>query len=101
VRVYLRVYQKSGDNVDLHLARIKDVVDLEAHNKEEGLYLDLFRGSNRIRSTTVAMTYICQEVVGMQFVLGFSTYFFQVSDVCPWSSIDELQLAGFPVEQSF
>lgn len=82
-KALLRVYGLSGDDVGLHLALIKDVVDLEAHNKEEGTYLDLFRGSSRIRSTVVAMTYICQEVVGVQFVLGFSTYFLQVSDASP------------------
>jgi SP family general alpha glucoside:H+ symporter-like MFS transporter len=75
-----RIYWLSGDDTEQHLERIKQVVSLEA--KHEGIdtcsYLDLFRGINRIRTFIVGMTFICQEFVGVQFVLGFSTYFFQV-----------------------
>jgi len=65
------------------------VVELEAHAKDEveGRYLDLFRGPNLRRSITVAVAFACQEFSGVQFVLGFSTYFFQ--------------LAGFPTAESF
>ncbi|RSH85380.1 hypothetical protein EHS25_004776 [Saitozyma podzolica] len=49
-----RVYWLSGDDFEQHLARIKDVVDLESHNKEDGTCVDLFRGTNRIRSTILA-----------------------------------------------
>jgi SP family general alpha glucoside:H+ symporter-like MFS transporter len=88
-KALVRLYWLSGDDVDQHLARIDEVVLLEAHNKDNGTgtYLDLFRRTNLRRTIVVAVVFMCQEFAGVQFVLGFSTYFFQ--------------LAGFPVAQSF
>ena len=87
-RALTKIYLGSGDDVDQHLARITEVVQLEAHAKsEEGVWLDLFRAGNLHRTLVVGGVFVCQELAGVQFVLGFSTYFFE--------------LAGFPTAEAF
>jgi SP family general alpha glucoside:H+ symporter-like MFS transporter len=70
-----KIYRGSGDDIAQHLARIQEVVEIEASDT----YFDLFRGTNRRRTLTVAVCFACQELSGVQFVLGFSTYFFQLA----------------------
>ena len=45
------------------------------------------RGTDRRRTLIVMLIYICQQVTGVQFVLGYSSYFFE--------------LAGIPTSQAF
>jgi SP family general alpha glucoside:H+ symporter-like MFS transporter len=81
LKALAKIYRGSGDDIDEHLARIQEVVEIEASEKsgESGTYFDLFRGTNRRRTITVAVCFACQELSGVQFVLGFSTYFFQLA----------------------
>ncbi|KXJ88025.1 maltose permease [Microdochium bolleyi] len=68
---------------------------LEATIEEESMsrtgvepgFLDCFRGTNRLRTGISTGVFLCQHLVGIVFVLGYSTYFFQ--------------LAGFDYSRSF
>jgi SP family general alpha glucoside:H+ symporter-like MFS transporter len=80
LRSLARLYRGSGDDIEQHLARIQEVIYIETHNKEDGSFLDLFRGTNRLRTFVASMVFVCQEMVGVQFVLGFATYFFELGE---------------------
>ncbi|KAL4865303.1 hypothetical protein BDV12DRAFT_211098 [Aspergillus spectabilis] len=75
-----------GTNVETKLAAIQMTVaqDLAA---KESKWSDAIRGPNRLRTAISCGVFVCQHLVGIIFVLGFSTYFFQ--------------LAGLPTERSF
>ncbi len=45
------------------------------------------RGTDRRRTWIIMLLYLCQQVTGVQFVLGYSTYFFE--------------LAGFTTSRAF
>lgn len=54
---------------------------------KESKWSDAVRGTNRVRTLISGGVFVCQHLVGIIFVLGFSSYFFQ--------------LAGLPTERSF
>ncbi|KAJ5379946.1 uncharacterized protein N7496_002374 [Penicillium cataractarum] len=80
-----RLYGR-GTNVETKLVAIQMTVaqDLAA---QESKWSDAIRGPNRLRTAISCGVFVCQHLVGIIFVLGFSTYFFQ--------------LAGLPTERSF
>jgi hypothetical protein len=41
--------------------------------------LHIFRDSDQRRTWIVMLLYLCQQVTGVQFVLGYSTYFFELA----------------------
>jgi len=45
----------------------------------QATWADLFRGNDLRRTVITAMVFVCQEMVGVQFVLGYSTYFFELA----------------------
>lgn len=72
----------------------KRLVAMEATIQEESRFsevkvgfVDCFKGTNRIRTGISMGVFLCQHLVGIIFVLGYSTYFFQ--------------LAGLDVSKSF
>lgn len=76
----------AGTNVETKLVAIRMTVaqDLAA---TESKWSDAIRGPNLLRTTISCGVFVCQHLVGIIFVLGFSAYFFQ--------------LAGLPTERSF
>jgi len=82
-----RLFKFSGEDTEQQLLRIQEVIELESHNKSTAKWIDLFRGNNLRRTMIATMVFVCQELAGVQFVLGYSTYFFE--------------LAGFPTPSAF
>lgn len=74
-------------NVDQLIHDIRETIDIEERNAASSTYADCFRGSNRRRTIIACMVFILQQTAGVVFVLGFSSYFFQ--------------LAGFNARNSF
>lgn len=73
-------------NLDTKIAAIQATIDQELQEKQGG-WLDCFRGVNLLRTGISCGVFACQHLVGIIFVLGYSTYFFQ--------------LAGLPDSQAF
>nr|XP_018263830.1 uncharacterized protein I303_03703 [Kwoniella dejecticola CBS 10117]OBR85988.1 hypothetical protein I303_03703 [Kwoniella dejecticola CBS 10117] len=74
-------------DVDLHLRQIQETIVLEDHYARETTYWQCFKNNNRRRTVIALMVFVLQQIVGVIFVLGYSTYFFQ--------------LAGFATSESF
>ncbi|WRT67148.1 uncharacterized protein IL334_004114 [Kwoniella shivajii] len=72
---------------DLHLRQIQATIALEDLYAAETTYWQCFRGTNLRRTIIALMVFVLQQIVGVIFVLGYSTYFFQ--------------LAGFKSSDSF
>ncbi|KAM0420260.1 hypothetical protein ACHAPT_011918 [Fusarium lateritium] len=82
--------QLYGPNVDVDskLAGIQaTIAEEEAARVEEASWAQCYKGTDRIRSMISIGVFVCQHLVGIVFVLGYSTYFFQ--------------LAGLPEARSF
>lgn len=68
----------SKTDVSVRLASIEATVTAEAES-EEASYVAAFQGTNRPRTLVSIGVFGCQHIVGIIFVLGFSTYFFQLA----------------------
>jgi sugar porter (SP) family MFS transporter len=87
VKAIHKLFGKDYDAEKRFLAMEITIQD-EALNKSAELgFMDCFRGTNRIRTGISTGVFLCQHMVGIIFVLGYSTYFFQ--------------LAGLDVSKSF
>ncbi|KAL7961106.1 general substrate transporter [Trichoderma compactum] len=79
-----------GSDVDLNakLATLEaTIAEEEASNSEQGSFIQCFKGTNLVRTCISMGVFVCQHFTGIIFVMGFSTYFFQ--------------LAGLPQSKSF
>lgn len=79
-----------GQNYDVNsrLAGIVATIEEEnTHQTHELGFADCFRGTNLLRTGISTGVFLCQHLVGIIFVLGYSTYFFK--------------LAGLDVSKSF
>ncbi|UNI23261.1 hypothetical protein JDV02_009093 [Purpureocillium takamizusanense] len=90
-RSLARLYGGSDDRIEARLVTLEATVAAErAHGGRDadlsGL-LECFRGTNRLRTVISTCVFLCQHLTGIIFVLGYSTYFFQ--------------LAGLPTDKSF
>ncbi|EJT97791.1 general substrate transporter [Dacryopinax primogenitus] len=74
-----RLFGGTGLDIDLHLIYIKETIELEERIAGQGKWVDLFRGTDLRRTIIAGMVFICQEMVGVQFVLGYSVYFFDLA----------------------
>nr|XP_019042670.1 hypothetical protein I302_08374 [Kwoniella bestiolae CBS 10118]OCF21600.1 hypothetical protein I302_08374 [Kwoniella bestiolae CBS 10118] len=74
-------------DLDLHFRQIQETIALEDHYAAQTTYTQCFKGSDRRRTIIALMVFILQQISGVIFVLGYSTYFFQ--------------LAGFATSDSF
>lgn len=84
----LRRLYGTGIDVDGKLTTLEAAIaEEEAARSQQGSLLQCFRGTDRVRTAISTGVFACQHLVGIIFVLGYSTYFFQ--------------LAGLPVEKSF
>jgi MFS family permease len=60
-----------------------------AHAENENpSILECFRGTNLIRTGISTGAFVCQHLVGIIFVLGYSSYFFQLAGLDPSNSFD-------------
>ncbi|KAI9727582.1 MAG: hypothetical protein M1834_008021 [Cirrosporium novae-zelandiae] len=74
-----RLYGKST-NVEDKLQAIQATVALD-ESLNESKWADCFRGTNVLRTNISMGVFICQHLVGIIFVLGYSTYFFELAGV--------------------
>ncbi len=85
----LRTLYGSGYDVDKGLAMLDATIQEEAMSDSvEKSFLDCFRGTNRLRTGISTGVFLCQHMVGIIFVLGYSTYFFQLAGLDPSNSFD-------------
>lgn len=85
-----RIY---GDGVDADqmLATLEATIEDETRSSErqsETKLVDCFRGTDRLRSGISTGVFLCQHMVGIIFVLGYSTYFFQLAGLDTSNSFD-------------
>jgi hypothetical protein len=102
-----RLFGNSGDDLDMHLKVIEETLEFEAKLHASTRWIDLFklvqgtvrlanpylfnevyiamlfRGTDQRRTWIVMLLYLCQQVTGVQFVLGYSTYFFELAGFAP------------------
>lgn len=82
-----RLYGKNV-NIDAKLATLeKTIAEEESVSAEQGGIVQCFKGTDRLRTMISTGVFFSQHFVGIVFVLGYSTYFFQ--------------LAGLPTARSF
>ncbi|KZO96270.1 maltose permease [Calocera viscosa TUFC12733] len=74
-----RLFRGTGLDIDMHVAYIKETIELEERIAGQGKWIDLFRGTDLRRTIIAGMVFVCQEMVGVQFVLGYSVYFFELA----------------------
>nr|XP_036579902.1 maltose permease [Colletotrichum truncatum]KAF6787658.1 maltose permease [Colletotrichum truncatum] len=83
-----KLFGKEYD-VDTRLRGIEATIEEEALNKSSELGLiDCFKGTNRLRTGISTGVFFCQHLVGIVFVLGYSTYFFKLAGLEDSKSFD-------------
>ncbi|KAJ0425529.1 maltose permease [Aspergillus carlsbadensis] len=81
-----RLYGPKAD-IEAEVAAIERTVIFERENSPDTSWAQCFRGTDLQRSMISMGVFVCQHASGIIFVLGYSTYFFQ--------------LAGLPDSKSF
>lgn len=83
-----KLYGASFD-AEQRLLAMEATIEDEAVNQSAELgFLDCFKGTNRLRTGISTGVFLCQHLVGIIFVLGYSTYFFQLAGVQTSNSFD-------------
>ena len=77
-------------NVDLSakLAALEATIAEDTSSGKQVSLLQCFKGTNRIRTIISMGVFVCQHAVGIIFVLGFSSYFFQLAGLDSSKSFD-------------
>ncbi|KIW75231.1 hypothetical protein Z517_12005 [Fonsecaea pedrosoi CBS 271.37] len=72
-----------GKDVDVapKLAMIIRTVEEDAELTKSARWDQCFRGTNLVRTTISVGAFACQHLSGIVFVLGFSTYFFELAGI--------------------
>jgi sugar porter (SP) family MFS transporter len=86
-RVTLTSLYGSEDEVNIKLAAIEQTVQ-EDRLAKESKWIDCFQGTNLIRTLISMGAFACQHFAGIIFVLGYSTYFFQLAGLNTSKSFD-------------
>ncbi|RHZ66733.1 putative MFS alpha-glucoside transporter [Aspergillus thermomutatus] len=81
-----RLWGKDFD-AQTKLAALQTTIEEEALQKKAS-FADCFRGTNRLRTGISVGVFACQHLVGIIFVLGYSTYFFQLAGLDETHSFD-------------
>jgi len=70
-----------GPTIDPKLQReqIRETIELEDSYAATSTYMDCFRGENLKRTIVAMMVFVLQQGAGVVFVLGYSTYFFELA----------------------
>ncbi|KAG1729525.1 maltose permease, partial [Suillus paluster] len=66
-------------DADMQLQQIQDTIELEDSYAASARYIDCFKGVNLRRTVVAMMVFVLQQSAGVVFVLGFSTYFFELA----------------------
>ncbi|KAG1726395.1 maltose permease [Suillus lakei] len=66
-------------DADVQLQQIQYTIELEDSYAASARYIDCFRGVNLRRTIVATMVFVLQQGAGVVFVLGFSTYFFELA----------------------
>ncbi|KAJ1325303.1 MFS transporter SP family general alpha glucoside:H+ symporter [Microdochium nivale] len=83
----IRKLYGSDYDAETKLLYLEATIAEEESTNSGQCFIDCFRGTNRLRTGISMGVFLCQHLVGIVFVLGYSTYFFQ--------------LAGFESARSF
>jgi len=75
-------------DVDLQLQQIEETIALEETFAANTTYGDCFRGVNLRRTIIACMVFVLQQAAGVVFVLGFSTYFFELAGFADSKAFD-------------
>ncbi|KAI0951244.1 hypothetical protein AcW1_008337 [Taiwanofungus camphoratus] len=86
-KVVARLAGPAAD-IDLQLRQIQETVVLEDSHAADSTYADCFRGVNLRRTIVASMVFVLQQVAGVVFVLGFSTYFFELAGFADSKAFD-------------
>ncbi|KAF5980213.1 maltose permease [Fusarium coicis] len=79
----------SGVDIDAKLATIRETIaEEQAASAEEASWIQCFKGTDLIRTMISMGVFVCQHFVGIIFVLGYSTYFFQLAGLETSRSFD-------------
>ncbi|KAK8931769.1 hypothetical protein H634G_04288 [Metarhizium anisopliae BRIP 53293] len=79
----------SGVDIDAKWVALKaTIAEEEAAKYQQGSIIQCFRRTNRIRTAISTGVFACQHFVGIIFVMGYSTYFFQLAGLPPSKSFD-------------
>ncbi|KAL6245954.1 hypothetical protein RBB50_007107 [Rhinocladiella similis] len=72
-----------GDDVDVtpRLAMIVRTVEEDMELSKSARWIQCFQGTNLVRTTISVGAFACQHLSGIVFVLGFSTYFFELAGI--------------------
>ncbi|CAG7995316.1 unnamed protein product [Penicillium salamii] len=97
---------QTGGSVESWLVEIQETVRMEEESAQSAGYLDCFRGTDLRRTLIVIAVWTINSFSGVNFVLSYSTYFFQSKSHIPssitLSSLTNPQLvAGLPTSRSF
>ena len=85
----LRALYGSDYDVDKGFAMMDATIEEESMGENaEKTFLDCFSGTDRLRTGISMFVFLCQHMVGIIFVLGYSTYFFQLAGLDSSKSFD-------------
>jgi hypothetical protein len=86
-KVIAKLYGEKGT-----ISTLSDIEDTIRHEELQGTknarLIDCFKQTNRIRTGISTGVFLCQHLVGIIFVLGYSTYFFQLAGLDVSNSFD-------------
>ncbi|EIW77181.1 maltose permease [Coniophora puteana RWD-64-598 SS2] len=79
LKVIERLSSGSDADAQLQLQQIEETIALEDHFAATSTYGDMFRGSDGRRTLIAVSVFVLQQMAGVTFVLGYSTYFFELA----------------------
>jgi len=82
-----RLHGASAD-VGPRLAMIVRTVDEDMELSKSAKWIQCFQGTNLVRTTISVGAFACQHLSGIVFVLGFSTYFFELAGISTSDAFD-------------
>ncbi|KIJ63761.1 hypothetical protein HYDPIDRAFT_155254 [Hydnomerulius pinastri MD-312] len=68
-----------GSDAKLQVQQIQETIELEDSYAATATYMDCFRGVNRTRTIVAMMVFVLHVCAGVNFVWGYSSYFFELA----------------------
>ncbi|KAG0702170.1 maltose permease [Suillus ampliporus] len=75
-------------DADLQLQQIQETIELEDSYAASARYIDCFRGASLRRTVVATMVFVLQQGAGVVFILGYSTYFFELAGFATTKAFD-------------
>ncbi|KIJ63765.1 hypothetical protein HYDPIDRAFT_175817 [Hydnomerulius pinastri MD-312] len=75
-------------DVKLQVQQIQETIELEDSYAATATYLDCFKGVSLRRTIVAMMVFVLQQCSGVIFVLGYSTYFFELAGIADSSAFN-------------